>query len=38
MTAKQMRRGLRGERRAAPSRPAVPLGDRPKYALAEGLT
>jgi hypothetical protein len=28
--------GLRAERRAAPSRPAVPVGDRPTYTADEG--
>jgi hypothetical protein len=28
----------RAERRAAPSRPAVPSGDRPTYPSDEGLT
>ena len=31
------RRG-RAERRAAPSRPAIPAGDRPAYPQGEGLT
>ena len=28
----------RDERRAAPSRPAIPSGDRPTYPSGEGLT
>ncbi len=28
----------RAERRAAPSRPAIPSGDRPAYSTGEGLT
>jgi hypothetical protein len=31
-------RWLRDERRAAPSRPAVPSGDRPTYPSDEGLS